>query len=64
MARNAAAALDLSGVGCWKGRLRRAAPSDRGLKRFLVTIGDRTVGGLNHRDQMVGPWQVPVADCA
>jgi phosphoribosylformylglycinamidine synthase len=33
-------------------------------KRFLVTIGDRTVGGLNHRDQMVGPWQVPVADCA
>ena len=33
-------------------------------KRFLVTIGDRTVGGLSHRDQMVGPWQVPVADCA
>lgn len=33
-------------------------------KRFLVTIGDRTVGGLNHRDPMVGPWQVPVADCA
>ncbi len=31
-------------------------------KRFLVTIGDRTVGGLTHRDQMVGPWQVPVAD--
>jgi phosphoribosylformylglycinamidine synthase len=30
-------------------------------KRFLVTIGDRTVGGLTHRDQMVGPWQVPVA---
>ena len=33
-------------------------------KRFLITIGDRTVGGLNARDQMVGPWQVPVADCA
>ncbi len=33
-------------------------------KRFLITIGDRTVGGLDHRDQMVGPWQVPVADCA
>ncbi len=33
-------------------------------KRFLITIGDRTVGGLNHRDQMIGPWQVPVADCA
>ncbi len=35
-----------------------------GSKRFLITIGDRTVGGLSHRDQMVGPWQVPVADCA
>ena len=33
-------------------------------KRFLITIGDRTVGGLCSRDQMVGPWQVPVADCA
>jgi phosphoribosylformylglycinamidine synthase len=33
-------------------------------KRFLVTIGDRTVGGMTHRDQMVGPWQVPVADVA
>jgi len=35
-----------------------------GCKAFLVTIGDRTVGGLTVRDQMVGPWQVPVADCA
>ncbi|MEA5444474.1 phosphoribosylformylglycinamidine synthase [Gammaproteobacteria bacterium AB-CW1] len=33
-------------------------------KRFLITIGDRTVGGLSVRDQMVGPWQVPVADAA
>ena len=33
-------------------------------KTFLVTIGDRTVGGLCSRDPMVGPWQVPVADCA
>ena len=33
-------------------------------KTFLITIGDRSVGGLNSRDQMVGPWQVPVADCA
>ena len=32
-------------------------------KSFLITIGDRTVGGLVARDQMVGPWQVPVADC-
>jgi phosphoribosylformylglycinamidine synthase len=35
-----------------------------GSKGFLVTIGDRTVGGLCSRDSMVGPWQVPVADCA
>ena len=33
-------------------------------KTFLVTIGDRTVTGLIARDQMVGPWQVPVADAA
>jgi phosphoribosylformylglycinamidine synthase len=33
-------------------------------KSFLITIGDRTVGGTSVRDQMVGPWQVPVADCA
>src|SRR5690606_9322660 len=33
-------------------------------KNFLITIGDRTVGGLSSRDQMVGPWQIPVADCA
>ncbi|EHY54923.1 Phosphoribosylformylglycinamidine synthase [Exophiala dermatitidis] len=33
-----------------------------GSKSFLITIGDRTVGGLTARDQMVGPWQVPVAD--
>src|SRR5260221_4212693 len=33
-------------------------------KHFLVSIGDRTVGGLCARDPFVGPWQVPVADCA
>jgi phosphoribosylformylglycinamidine synthase len=33
-------------------------------KHFLVSIGDRTVGGLCSRDPFVGPWQVPVADCA
>jgi phosphoribosylformylglycinamidine synthase len=33
-------------------------------KSFLITIGDRTVGGLICRDQMVGPWQVPVSDVA
>ncbi|MBE9539693.1 MAG: phosphoribosylformylglycinamidine synthase, partial [Proteobacteria bacterium] len=33
-------------------------------KSFLITIGDRTITGMVARDQMVGPWQVPVADCA
>ncbi len=33
-------------------------------KSFLITIGDRSVGAMTVRDQMVGPWQVPVADCA
>ena len=33
-------------------------------KNYLITIGDRTVGGMVARDQMVGPWQIPVADCA
>ncbi len=41
--------------------LRHPAVAD---KTFLVTIGDRTVGGLCARDPMAGPWQVPVADCA
>ncbi len=41
--------------------LRLPAVAD---KRFLITIGDRTVSGLVVRDQMVGPWQMPVADCA
>jgi len=35
-----------------------------GSKNFLITIGDRTVGGLAVRDQLVGPWQTPVADVA
>jgi len=41
--------------------LRLPAVAD---KTFLITIGDRTVGGLISRDQMVGPWQVPVSDVA
>ncbi len=41
--------------------LRMPAVAD---KTFLITIGDRSVTGLIHRDQMVGPRQVPVADCA
>jgi phosphoribosylformylglycinamidine synthase len=41
--------------------LRLPAVAD---KTFLISIGDRTVGGMSVRDQMVGPWQVPVADVA
>ncbi|HUL40948.1 MAG TPA: phosphoribosylformylglycinamidine synthase [Burkholderiales bacterium] len=41
--------------------LRLPAVAD---KTFLISIGDRTVGGLSARDQMVGPWQIPVADVA
>ncbi|MDQ5888651.1 MAG: phosphoribosylformylglycinamidine synthase [Pseudomonadota bacterium] len=41
--------------------LRLPAVAD---KSFLITIGDRTVGGMSVRDQMVGRWQVPVADVA
>ncbi|VFP78344.1 Phosphoribosylformylglycinamidine synthase [Candidatus Erwinia haradaeae] len=33
-------------------------------KTFLITIGDRSIGGMVARDQMIGPWQVPVANCA
>lgn len=41
--------------------LRLPAVAD---KTFLITIGDRSVGGMTARDQMVGPWQIPVADVA
>jgi phosphoribosylformylglycinamidine synthase len=53
------AAVDLRDAG-----LRVLAHPTVAAKQFLVTIGDRTVGGLSARDQMVGPWQLPVADCA
>jgi phosphoribosylformylglycinamidine synthase len=53
------ATLDLHAAG-----LRVLAHPSVAAKNFLVTIGDRTVGGLCARDQMVGPWQLPLADCA
>ncbi len=56
--------VDLDGVPLQKAAIDVLAHPTVASKRFLVTIGDRTVGGLSHRDQMVGPWQVPVADCA
>ena len=60
------AALELSTSGSAIGEsldrlLRLPAIAD---KSFLITIGDRSVGGMISRDQMVGPWQVPVADVA
>ncbi|MEO8856304.1 MAG: phosphoribosylformylglycinamidine synthase, partial [Burkholderiaceae bacterium] len=56
--------LDLTGVELQQACIAVLSHPTVASKRFLVTIGDRTVGGLSHRDQMVGPWQVPVADCA
>ena len=63
MARTAAA-LELTGVRLETVALDVLRHPTVASKRFLITIGDRTVGGLSHRDPMVGPWQVPVADCA
>ncbi|MGP1683652.1 MAG: phosphoribosylformylglycinamidine synthase, partial [Giesbergeria sp.] len=56
--------LDVTGVALQQAALDVLSHPTVASKRFLITIGDRTVGGLTHRDQMVGPWQVPVADCA
>ncbi|HSW17827.1 MAG TPA: phosphoribosylformylglycinamidine synthase, partial [Ramlibacter sp.] len=56
--------IDLSGVTLQDAVIKILAHPTVASKRFLITIGDRTVGGYTHRDQMVGPWQVPVADCA
>ncbi len=56
--------IDLTGVDLQKSAIDVLSHPTVASKRFLITIGDRTVGGLTHRDQMIGPWQVPVADCA
>jgi phosphoribosylformylglycinamidine synthase len=56
--------MDLTGVKLQDAAIAVLSHPTVASKRFLITIGDRTVGGLSHRDQMVGPWQVPVADCA
>ena len=58
------APLDLTGVALDQVAFDVLRHPTVASKRFLITIGDRSVGGLTHRDQMVGPWQVPVADCA
>ncbi len=56
--------LDFTGVDLQRAVIDVLSHPTVASKRFLITIGDRTVGGLSHRDQMVGPWQLPVADCA
>ncbi|MFT4179014.1 MAG: phosphoribosylformylglycinamidine synthase [Thermomonas sp.] len=55
---------DTDAINLREAGLRVLAHPSVAAKSFLITIGDRTVGGLTARDQMVGPWQVPVADCA
>jgi phosphoribosylformylglycinamidine synthase len=55
---------DLSGIDIREALDRVLRMPVVGSKSFLITIGDRSVGGLCSRDPMVGPWQVPVADCA
>ncbi|MBW3550236.1 MAG: phosphoribosylformylglycinamidine synthase [Proteobacteria bacterium] len=57
-------ALDWSGLDLHDAALRVLAHPTVACKQFLVTIGDRSVGGLTARDQMIGPWQLPLADCA
>ena len=56
--------MDLTGISLQKAVIDVLSHPTVASKRFLITIGDRAVGGLTHRDQMVGPWQVPVADVA
>lgn len=57
-------ALKTSGLDLHASGLRVLAHPTVAAKNFLVTIGDRSVGGLTAREQMIGPWQVPVADVA
>ncbi len=58
------AALKIEGLSLRDALHRVLAHPAVADKTFLISIGDRTVTGLVCRDQMVGPWQVPVADCA
>ncbi|HQQ68751.1 MAG TPA: phosphoribosylformylglycinamidine synthase [Alicycliphilus sp.] len=58
------APIQLDGLPLEKAVIEVLAHPTVASKRFLINIGDRAVGGLTHRDQMVGPWQVPVADVA
>jgi len=57
-------ALDLNGIELEEAAMRVLRFPAVASKAFLIHIGDRTVGGLSARDQLVGPWQVPVSDVA
>jgi phosphoribosylformylglycinamidine synthase len=57
-------ALQLDGIELAEAAERILQLPTVASKNFLITIGDRSVSGMVTRDQMVGPWQVPVADCA
>ena len=57
-------ALDLTAIDLNEAAFRVLRLPAVASKSFLITIGDRTVGGMTARDQFVGPWQVPVADVA
>ena len=56
--------LDLDGIEFEEAALRVLRFPAVADKSFLIHIGDRTVGGLSVRDQLIGPWQVPVSDVA
>jgi len=56
--------LALEGISVYEAGLKVLSHPSVASKQFLITIGDRSVGGMTARDQMVGPWQMPVADCA
>lgn len=56
--------LDLTGITLVDVAHKVLSLPTVGDKSFLITIGDRSVGAMSVRDQMIGPWQVPVADCA
>jgi len=57
-------AFDTSAIDLEEAALRVLRLPTVASKAFLITIGDRSITGLVAREQMVGPWQVPVADCA
>jgi phosphoribosylformylglycinamidine synthase len=61
---NAFAPVDLTGLELGEVARRVLLLPTVADKSFLITIGDRSVGAMTARDQMVGPWQVPVADVA